>query len=257
MNDNELISIVIPVYNAEKYISYTIESVIKQSYSNWELILVNDCSPDNSVEVIKKYLSKKVRLINMPVNSGVSKARNEGVKNAKGSYIAFLDADDMWARDKLEKQIEVVKKNNNVGIVYTGSKFVDENNNEFDYILNVPTRINYKELLKQNVISCSSVLIKKEFILKYKFQNDNMHEDYAVWLQLLRDGVAAIGINEPLLLYRILNNSKSSNKIKAAKMNYRVYKFMKLNIFKRIYYMFIYAFRGIRKYNNIKKGSKQ
>lgn len=250
-----LVSIVVPVYKAEKFIEYTIKSVLAQTYKNWELILVNDCSPDGSVDIINKYLSKNVKLINMPVNSGVSKARNEGVKNAKGDYIAFLDADDLWDKNKLEKQMEVINKDSQVGLVFTGTRYINESGDEYSFVLHVPKNISYKELLKQNVISCSSVLLKKEYMLKYKFQNDNMHEDFAVWLQLLKNGVVAVGVDEPLLLYRVLNNSKSSNKIKAAKMNYRVYKFMKLNFFQRVYYMMIYAFRGVRKYRKIKKES--
>lgn len=252
MKEN-LVSIIVPVYNAENFLEDTINSVLNQTYSNWELILVNDASKDNSKKIIEKYLNDKIKLIDMKQNGGVSKARNKGVDSAKGDYIAFLDADDLWEKEKLEKQIEIIEKDSNIGLIFTGTRYIDENSNNYNYVLEVPETISYKELLKQNIISCSSVLVKKEHVMKYKMQNDGMHEDFAVWLQILKEGIKVVGINEPLLIYRISRNSKSSNKVKAAKMNLNVYKFLGLNFIERMYYMLIYTYRGLTKYKKIKK----
>jgi len=253
MDEKELISIITPVYNAERFLEETINSVQKQTYSNWELILVNDCSKDNSKEIIKKYVSDKIRLIDLKENLGVAEARNAGIKSAKGEYIAFLDADDLWEKDKLDKQIKVIREKTNIGLVFTATQYIDEEGKKSNYILEVPYEINYRQLLKQNIISCSSVLVRKEHVTKYKMQNDKMHEDFAVWLQILKEGIQAIGINEPLLLYRISKNTKSSNKLKAAIMNLNVYKFLKLNFIEIVYYMLIYTYRGITKYKKIRK----
>ena len=139
-------------------------------------------------------------------------------------------------------------------LVYTGSSFIDENENPYSYVRQVPETVSYKKLLNQNVISCSSVLAKKEVLSSVKMEHDKMHEDFLVWLKILRNfNVCAYGINEPLLVYRISKGSKSGNKIKAAKMTYMVYKHMELNIFQRGYYMVQYTIRSLIKYRNINK----
>ena len=159
----------------------------------------------------------------------------------------------MWESDKLEKQMKIMKNNPDVGLTFTATQYIDETGKKYSYILDVPKTITYKQLLKQNVISCSSVLVKKEYIKKYKMQDDTMHEDFAVWLQILKEKILAVGINEPLLLYRLSKKSKSSNKLKSAKMNLKVYKFLKLNFIQRIYYMSIYTFKNLNKYKKIRK----
>lgn len=247
------VSVVMPVYNAEKFLRESIESVLSQSYDAFELILINDCSKDNSLEIMREYAEKdsRVKVFDNESNKGVSYTRNVGVKNACGEYIAFLDSDDMWTSDKLEKQFRLIKEHPETDICFTGSAFVDTDSNKSDFVFSVPQSVTYKELLKQNVISCSSVLIKKEWLEKYPMQYDNMHEDFAVWLQVLRDNGVARAVNEPLLVYRVCKNSKSGNKFKSLLMGYRVYKFLGINIFKRCYYMMFYIVRGIRKHGSI------
>lgn len=252
--EKDLVSIIIPVHNAGRFLRDTINSIKNQTYENWEAIFVDDCSRDNSSDIIKEFSEDiRIKLITLEQNGGVAVARNIGIDNAKGKYIAFLDADDLWEKEKLEKQIKVIEKDSNIGLIFTGTRYIDENSNPYNYVLEVPKTINYKELLKQNVISCSSVLVKKEHVIKYKMPNDGMHEDFAVWLQILKEGIKVVGINEPLLVYRISRNSKSSNKFKAAKMNLNVYKFLGLNFMEIIYYMLIYTYKGLTKYKKIKK----
>ena len=251
---SDIVSIIMPVHNAEKYIKESIESVIKQTYSQWELIIVNDASTDNSKKIIKEYLpNKKIKLIDLSKNSGVSVARNTGILNAKGNIIAFLDADDIWNPLKLEKQMKLLK-NKEVNFVYTGVSYINEEGKDNSFVLRVPPKINYKQLLKQNIIACSSVLIKKEFLINNNMPGDYMHEDYATWLTILKKEKFAFGIDEPLLKYRISSNSKSSNKIKACKMNWNTYRHLNLNVFQTIYYMTNYILKNLKKYRKIKKG---
>lgn len=252
-NISNKVSVIMPVYNAERFLRYSIDSVLSQTYVDFELILVNDCSKDNSLMIMREYEQKdsRVKVFSNEQNRGVSYTRNFGVENASGEYIAFLDSDDMWTSDKLQKQFELIDKYPDIDICFSGSAFVDTEGNKSDYVFSIPEKVTYKELLKQNVISCSSVLIKKDWLIKYPMQYDNMHEDFAVWLQVLRDNGVARAVNEPLLIYRVDKNSKSGNKFKSLLMGYRVYKFMGINFFMRCYYMMFYIVRGIRKHGSI------
>lgn len=254
-NVKPLVSIIIPVYNSEKYIKQTLQSVLEQTYKEYEVLIINDGSMDNSIKIINHFISEDDRfiLVNLECNKGVSYARNVGISLAKGEYIAFLDSDDIWVYDKLEKQIKIVTSYENHMFVFTATQYIDENGNNYNYWLKVPKKVTFNELLKQNVISCSSVLINKKLIENIRMPSDKMHEDYALWLTVLKKGVIAYGINEPLLKYRVLRQSKSSNKIKASLMTYMVYKYVDIKFFKRVYYWIIYIKKNIRKYRLIRR----
>lgn len=249
----EKVSVVMPVYNAQRFLKEAIDSVLSQSFSHFELILVDDCSTDASYEIMLQYEKKdiRVRTYKNSENKGVSYTRNFGVSKATHNYVAFIDSDDMWEKDKLQKQMELIGKYPQTDICYTGSAFVDTNSRRSDFVFKVPTKVLYKELLKQNVVSCSSSLVKKEWLTKYPMAHDNMHEDFAVWLSILKDGGVARGVDEPLLVYRVDRNSKSGNKFKSMKMTYRVYKYMGLNVFERFYYLVFYVLSGIKKHGSI------
>lgn len=253
MDREPLISIVMPVYNCERYIMQAVESVIAQTYQNWELLIINDASQDNTQSIVNELAQKdsRIHVYDNAENSGVSKTRNRGVTLAKGDWIAFLDSDDAWAVEKLEKQVNFLQTNEEAELIFTGSAFINEDNQRAGYELHVPQTVDFRELLKQNVISCSSVLIKKEYLLLYSMPGDKMHEDYTVWLRTLKKVQFAYGIDEPLLIYRISSNSKSGNKLNAAKMQYRVYRFVGLNIFQAMHYMVWYTVRNLRKYRKI------
>lgn len=256
MINDVFVSIIIPVYNGEKYIKDTLNSILGQTYKNFEVIVIDDYSSDNTFSILNEYANKdnRIKIFKNDQNMGVSKTRNKAVELAKYNWIAFLDADDLWEKDKLEKQINLLINNQDSKLFYTGSKFIDDDGKLYDFELSIPEKIEYKKLLKQNLISCSSVLVLKDLFLKYKMQSDKMHEDFALWLQILKNDIKyAKGIDEPLLIYRIARNSKSSNKFKSAMMNYRVYKFVGLNFFQRIYYMLIYTLKGLKKYKSIKR----
>lgn len=249
------VSIIMPAFNAESYIEESILSVIKQTWQNWELLIIDDCSQDHTIDIIKNYIAidKRISLLSNTSNLGVAESRNKGVQEAHGEWIAFLDSDDLWAPDKLMHQINLIQCQNTF-FVFTGSAFIDDAGHKNSYILHVPSRISYKELLKQNLISCSSVLLHRNLLLSHPMKPGSIHEDFVTWLTILRDtGITAYGINQPLLLYRIHANSKSSQKWKAAVMNWNVYRNIGLNFVSCCYYQMHYAFRNILKYSNILK----
>lgn len=244
-----LVSIVMPAYNCEKFIEEAVASVEAQTYKNWELIIVEDKSTDHTWEIANGFENEKIRIYQNEKNCGVAKTRNRGVALARGNWIAFLDSDDIWRKDKLEKQIAFLSQKKEARLIFTASAFMDENGKMKSYILHVPDRITRKQLLKQNLISCSSVLVKRELLRRYPFpERKVIHEDFVVWLQVLADGSFANGIDEPLLTYRLSETSKSGNKIKAAAMNWNAYRFVGLTPIIALYYMVWYALNGIKKY---------
>lgn len=250
--DFGLISIIMAAYNAEQTIEQAINSVLSQTYTNFELLVVNDCSKDRTVELVKKISAKdgRVRLISNVKNSGVSYTRKHGLEEAKGSWIAILDSDDAWAPEKLEKQIDLQRRTN-ADLLFTGSAFMDSEGQSIDWHLHAPAEVTYRQLLKQNVLSNSSALVRKELYAKHYAIGDGMHEDFAIWLSILKKGTKAYGVDEPLLIYRIAKSSKSGNKVKAARMNWNTYRYVGLNLMEAIYYECWYIFNGIRKYRNL------
>ena len=248
-----LVSVVMPVYNAEKYIEKALSSVMNQTIKDIEILCVNDCSKDNSVEIIKKLQKKDSRivLIENETNLKVSQTRNNGVNHAKADWIALIDSDDAWEPDYLEK---VMARQEQTGgqLISTSCKFMDDDGKILDSAFIVPEEISYKQLLKQNKILCSSVFIKKELLLKYPFFADAVHEDYVCWLNILKEIGKSYAVSEPLLIYRLTTGSKSRNKFKAIKMSYNTYKIHGLNFFKRCYYTCCNAINGLKKYSKIK-----
>lgn len=252
MNVQPLVSIIMPAFNCENYIEQAIESIKEQTYTNWELIIIEDCSTDTTWEKIKTISHKQIHIYRNPMNCGVAQTRNRGVELAAGDWIAFLDSDDLWVQEKLEKQIALLNREKEAPLVFTGSGFISETNIKMSYVLHVPEKIARKRLLKQNLISCSSVLVKKDLLKKYPMPTVKMiHEDFAVWLQILSQIPHAYGIDEPLLIYRISSSSKSGNKIKAARMNWNTYRYIQMNIFQSLYYMAFYMINGYKKYSQI------
>lgn len=255
MQDSQfgLISIIMAAYNAERTIGQAVTSVLNQTYKNFELLIIDDCSADNTASIAEKFCEKdeRVRVIRNTKNSGVSYTRKRGLEEANGEWIAVLDSDDAWTADKLEKQI-CLQKETGGDLLYTGSAFMDHDGNPIEWHLHAPREIRYKQLLKQNLISNSSSLVRKELYSEYYVSDDRMHEDFAVWLGILKSGKCAYGVDEPLLIYRLSKKSKSGNKLKAAKMNWNTYRYMGLNVFKALYYECWYIVKSLLKYRNLK-----
>lgn len=249
--DKDLISIIMPVYNCEKYLKESIISVKKQTYENWELIIVNDGSIDNSYKVIEENtenIKNKIVFINLKENKGVANARNIALKNARGKYIAYLDSDDTWEKQKLEKQMEFMKKEN-VYFSYTKYSRIKEDGT-FIKIVKIPTEIDYKGLLKSTIMLTSTIMIDVEKIGKEKLEMPDLKrsEDTQTWLNILKSDITAYGINERLTNYRQRKNSISSNKAKSIIGIWKVYReYQDLGIIESIYYTLMHSINALKK----------
>lgn len=244
----EMVSIIVPVYKAASYIDKTIEMVRQQTYKNWELILIDDASPDNSSEIVRRVMqeisikaskkklplglleeaafsdSQSISLICKDKNEGAAKARNTGIELAKGGYIAFLDADDVWLPDKLEKELAFMK-DKQAAFAFTSYEFGDEDANGLGKIVKVPESLTYRKALSRTVIFTSTVMFDMSRISKELIRMPDVEsEDTAAWWKILRAGYTAYGLNEPLVIYRRPKKSLSSNKFKAMKRIWNLYR---------------------------------
>ena len=244
-----LVSIITPVYNAERFLSETIKSVKEQTYKNWELLLVDDCSKDNSAKIIKEFnrTDDRIKYIKLEKNSGASISRNTGIKNAKGRFIAFVDSDDLWEPEKLEIQISYMLEKK-LGFTFTSYRYMKENGVKTNKVAKAPFKINYNGLLKNTIIGCSTVVIDKDIIGEFEMPLVKRGQDTATWLQILRNEKYAYGIQKDLVNYRLVGDSLSSNKIKALKRTWNTYRNVeKLNIFKSSYVFCFYVYNAIKK----------
>lgn len=247
----ELVSIIVPVYKAEKFLKDTIKTVEEQTYTNWELIFVNDCSPDNSVEIIEEAIKQnsKIKLIKLENNSGAAIARNKGIEEAKGKYIAFIDADDKWNKEKLEIQVDFMQKND-CSFSFTSYEFADENCVGNGRFVNVPEKINYKQALKNTTIWTSTVMFDVEKLGKdlIKMPNVKRGQDTATWWKVLKQIDYAYGIDKVLSYYRRTNESLSANKITALKRTWNLYRNVEhLNLFYSFYNFCWYVLNALRR----------
>lgn len=248
MMNKPLVSIITPSYNSKKFITHTIESVLNQSYSNFELIIVDDCSTDGSFEFLENYLiDSRISIYKMEKNSGAALARNFGIQKAKGKYLAFLDSDDLWHPLKLEKQIEFMEKNNYL-FTFTNYKMIDELGTDLNKVVRCPAKITYKQLLKNTTIGCLTVILNIEQLGKVKMPN-LQPEDTALWLEILRKGIHAHCLQETLAEYRIVGNSASSNKLRVAKKMWNVYRNSEnIATWKSAIYFSNYVFNAVKKH---------
>ena len=225
---NKTISIVVPVYNAEKYIEETMNSVLGQTYEDWELILVlNGCS-DSSEDIIREYQKKhadrKIRIIVETENVGAARARNHGVNAASGRYIAYVDADDVWQAQKLEHSLKFMEEKQ-AAFICTGYEFADEFAKGTGKVVQVPPTLTYKEALKNTTIFTSTVMFDTQKLPKDKIQMPVIKsEDTALWWKVLREGYLVYGLNENLVLYRRPKQSLSSNKVEAIRRIWNLYR---------------------------------
>lgn len=243
-----LVSIITPSYNSKDFIRETIESVLNQTYKNWEMLIVDDCSTDSSPEIIKKYIQKdsRIKYFKNEKNSGPAVSRNLGLDNSRGKYIAFLDSDDIWIDKKLQLQIEYIQKNE-VDLIHSNYKFCDKNGVAIKEIKN-DIKLNYKKILKSNQIKTSFLVLNKDILKDIRFKNMK-HEDFAFFLDFLRNGNECFCIQEPLGKYRINSKSISYNKFKSALWTWNIYrKYEKFNLIKSSFYFMYYVLNGILKY---------
>lgn len=245
-----LVSIIMPCFNASETIQKAIESVRRQNYENWELLITDDCSSDRTNEIVSKLMLEepRIKLFKLGENQGVAAARNYSISHAKGSYIAFLDSDDCWLPTKLESQLSVMIKKGYV-FSYTGYRKININDEIISKPINVSEKgVSYLDLLKHNEIGCLTVVVHAS-LLKDKVFRKVGHEDYVMWLTILKCGVKAFGINEVLSYYRVGNESISSNKVKSAKFTWNIYRRVeKLSFIQSLCYFSSYACHSFIKY---------
>ena len=245
-----LISIVTPVFNAEKYLAETIESVQAQTYKNWELLLVNDGSKDNSLKIAKEYAKKDKRIKAYSIkNSGAAVARNTGIEKAKGDYICFIDADDLWKKGKLEKQLKFMQEKK-CAFSFTGYEFANEKGEPNGKVVNVPEKITYKQALKNTTIWTSTVMLDITKLKKEQVYMPNVQrgQDTATWWKILKIIDNAYGLDRVLSIYRRPDKSLSSNKIKALKRTWNLYRNVEnLGIIKSSYYFVFYCVNAIKR----------
>jgi glycosyltransferase involved in cell wall biosynthesis len=220
----DLVSIITPSYNSSAYISETILSIISQSYKDWELLITDDCSTDNTIEIVKSFSRQddRINLFRLEKNSGTGVARNYSMKMAKGRFIAFCDSDDIWLPDKLEKQVTFMNEKQ-CAFSYTSYRINVENKKQ-EKIFLVPTETNHKKLLYDNVIGCLTAMYDTEMIEKIDMPTLRRRQDWALWLLITKKCRKAYGIVEPLAIYRERANSISSNKLKLIRYNLEVYR---------------------------------
>ena len=244
------VSIVMPAYNAESTIRYSIASVCSQTFPNWELLILDDGSVDHTYAEAQKFadLDQRIRLFKEIRNRGVPAVRNHGIALAKGDYIAFLDSDDTWHPDKLRRQLDCIQRTG-AQLCYTSYALVSPEGRKVraDYL--VPEQLDLKHLLRENFIGCSTVMLSAKVARMHPFRTDFYHEDYVLWLELLQAGYKAVGCREVLTNWCYQENSRSYNKFRSMKNRWRVYrKALKLSLPVSIGYLSGYALAGIRKY---------
>lgn len=244
----ELVSIIVPVYNAGAYIRETISMVQAQTYGNWELLLVDDGSVDDSRQRISECMDMgddRIRLISKPQNEGAARARNTGIEAAKGRYIAFLDADDLWMPDKLEKELAFMREKQ-AAFVFTAYEFGDEHAKGTGKVVQVPPELTYFKALSRTVIFTTTVLLDTDRTGRELIRMPEVKsEDTATWWKILRNGFTAYGLNEVLAIYRRPAKSLSSNKLEAIRRIWNLYrKQERLSLLYSIYNLFFWAFRA-------------
>ena len=248
MKNIPLVSVVIPVYSGSHLLARAIESALCQQVP-LEIIVVNDASLEDVDSVMESYRNNDAVLyFKNPENIGAAESRNSGISHSKGKYIAFLDADDCWVKGKLQKQLAVLEESNIV-LCATGRELLLPNGNSTGRVIPVPEVITYRDLLKHNCISCSSVVMRREVAREFPMRHaQDSHEDYIMWLEVLRKYKTARGINEPLLQYTVSNQGKSGTKRKSAAMTLRVYRHMGFGPVQSALCFCSYAVNGVWKH---------
>lgn len=258
-----IVSVIMPAYNEEEYIEQALESACMQQGDFYvEVLVIDDGSVDRTKELVAGFEAKlkdkikdkealnagfKVILLENKDKSGVADSRNIGIREASGKYVAFLDADDWWAQDKLRQQVEFME-NNDAVLCATARELMNADGSSMNKIITIPEEITFNMLLRTNYIPCSSVLLKTEVAREFYMCHDELHEDYILWLRILKKYKTVYGINEPMLKNRMSKGGKSRNKFKSAKMQIGSYRVIGCGRIKSILYFCSYTINGIRKY---------
>ena len=249
MENQPLVSVIMPCYNMEKYIAATIHSVQQQTCQHWELLIVDDASTDGTADIVRSHQMQDDRILFVvkPKHSGIADTRNQCISMAKGRFLAFLDADDLWHPEKLEQQLQFMTERK-IGFSYSSYDCVDEEGKPLEKMVKSAGNLDYDAYLHNTIIGCSTVMIDTTIIGNVFVPNFRTSEDTATWLNILKKGFLAYAIEQPLTSYRIRQHSASSNKLKASSDLWRVYrKNEKLPLFKAVACFSSYAFNAIKK----------
>lgn len=248
-----LVSVIMPAYNAEEFIEEAISSVIRQSVSDWELLVIDDGSQDGTRKIVREYEARdyRIHLIENEENLGVARTRNRGLDLCSGEYVALLDSDDYWEPIMLEKMIARAKETG-ADIIYSSYSIVDERGEKLCNDFIVPDETDFRSSIARSVIICSAVLITKQLAKENRFPVNMYHEDIAMWFQILRDGGIARGVTDVLAAYRQRRNSKTANKFKSAYRRWIVYrKHLHMPVVQCIFVMIQYTYNGLKKYKRL------
>ena len=244
---NNLVSIITPSFNSSRFIQDCIDSVLSQTYNNWELLIVDDFSSDNSSELVKRYNDDRILLIELKKNVGASEARNIVIRKAKGKYIAFLDADDIWAPQKLEDQIYFMKKKD-IAFSFSSYQTVSEDGKKLLSVIKAPNIMTYSSYLKNTIIGCLTVIIDRDKTGDFEMSNIRSSHDMALWLLIMRRGFKAYGLDKILAKYRLVSTSNTRNKLRAAADVWTVYRTIERLSFSYSVWCYInYIFNAIKK----------
>jgi teichuronic acid biosynthesis glycosyltransferase TuaG len=252
MQKSKLVSIIVPVYNGEKYIIDTLESVRRQTHKEWELLLVLDGCTDNSSSLAdtycKQHQEERIKILKKDTNEGAAKARNLGLAQAKGRYIAYLDADDLWKEEKLEKELAFMEEKK-AAFAFTGYEFADESGIGTGKVVRIPPALTYRDALKNTTIFTTTVMFDTNLLPKELLEMPQIKsEDTALWWKVLKAGFLAYGLNENLAIYRRPGNSLSSNKVEAIRRIWNLYRKSEgLPPLKSCYYLCFWAMRALKR----------
>ena len=254
MNSTPMVSVIMPAYNAESTLRRAVLSVVHQTFTNWELLIIDDASTDNTLSVAKEIGTEdlRIRVVPSPVNQGAAASRNKGVQQCKGAYVAFIDSDDVWCPEKLDKQLRLIA-DTGADLCYTAYAIVNLAGDKVRADYYVPDHTSYEALLCENVIGCSTVLLSAALVRSHPFATNFYHEDYSLWLTLLKEGCQAVGCNEVLVKWCLREGSRSYSKLKSLKMRWKIYRDqLHMPLWRRIYFMQAYIRAGLKKYKKIR-----
>lgn len=248
-----LVSVIMPAYNAEPFIEEAIASVRRQTVTDWELLVIDDCSKDRTRSIVEEIANSdsRVKLLVNEKNMGAAGSRNRGLDIFRGRYVALLDSDDYWYPRMLEKML-VRAKETEADIIYCSYELVDEQGVKVCNDFLVPEKTSFRESIARSVITCSTVLVTGTLARNNRFPMNMYHEDIALWFQILRDGGTARGVTEVLAAYRQRSDSKTANKLKSAWRRWIIYrKHLRLSFFRSVCVTIQYAYYGVRKFKRI------
>lgn len=249
MLNTDLVSIVTPAFKAARFVGDAIRSAVTQDYPHWEMLIVDDCSPDDTVHRVEEWTGQdaRIRLIRQPQNGGPAAARNAALASASGRYIAFLDSDDSWLPGKLSKQIEFMRSNG-AAISFTGFRRISEDGARTGRLIAVPKQLTYVQLLGNTAMATSTVVVDRS-ITGQLHMRQAYYDDFVLWLSLLRRGHRALGLNEDLMRYRVVGKSVSRNKTKSAREVWKTYRDIEgLGLLRSAWHFTNYSTRGWLKY---------